>query len=235
MRSRFQLLRMKRKCSSCCLLMYCSPRLTMYGCTLRGPASRLPGSIVSPSSPSAFTAGAAAERFAVLIVAVAGGGAVAAPARSGLLGSPGGPPPGGGTAGSGFFGATTVLRACATAPLTRTGSALRPSAFLTAGRLAAFLPFVAFGAGLLAGINGSSKQHQPREERAIIPADPGLYRCSGTAGSKLTWRGGQGSVTAAGAAQAFCRRSATTVVQIPPRTLKRAVSRRKRVCSVACR
>ena len=47
MRSRFQLLRIVRKCSSCSLLMYCSPRLTMYGCTLRGPASRLPGSTPS--------------------------------------------------------------------------------------------------------------------------------------------------------------------------------------------
>ena len=52
MRSRFQLLRMLRKCSSCSLLMYSSPRLTMYGCTLRGPASRLPGSTASPSSTS---------------------------------------------------------------------------------------------------------------------------------------------------------------------------------------
>jgi hypothetical protein len=95
-----------------------------------------------------------------------------------------------GTAGSGFFDAATVLRACAAAALTRTGSALRPTAFLTAGRLAAFLPFADFGAGLLAGINGSSKQHQPREERAIIPADPGLYRCSGAGGAKLPWRGG---------------------------------------------
>ncbi len=182
MRSRFQLLRIRRKCSSCCLLMYCSPRLTMYGCTLRGPARRLPGSIASPSSPSAFTAGATAEleRVAVIIVAVAGGGAVATPARSGLFSSTGGAAPAaGGTAATGFFGGATVLRTCATAALARTGSALRPTAFLTAGRLAAFLPFADFGAGLLAGINGSSKQHQPREERAIIPADPGVYRCSG--------------------------------------------------------
>src|SRR3984893_3075784 len=167
MRSRFQLLRMKRKCSSCCLLMYCSPRLTMYGCTLRGPASSLPGSIVSPSSTSALTAGAATElaRVAVIMVAVAGVGAVAVPARSGLLSSTGGvPPAAAGTAATGFFGAATVLRACATAALACTGSALRPTAFLTAGRLAAFLPFADLGAGLLAGINGSSKRHQPREE-----------------------------------------------------------------------
>src|SRR5688572_27493264 len=30
--------------------MYCSPRLAMYGVTLRGPASRLPASLSSPSS-----------------------------------------------------------------------------------------------------------------------------------------------------------------------------------------
>src|SRR5256886_4222940 len=175
MRSRFQLLRIRRKCSSCCLLMYCSPRLAMYGCTLRGPASRLPGSIVSPSSPSAFTAGAAAERFAAIIVAVAGGG-VAGATRRGFLSSTGGALPAAGRAARGFFGSAAVLRGCPAAALTRTGSGLRPTAFLTAGRLAGFLPFADLGAGLLAGINGSSKQHQPREERAIIPADPGLYR-----------------------------------------------------------
>src|SRR3984957_14983484 len=32
--------------------MYCSPRLTIYGWTLRGPASRLPGSRLSFSSAS---------------------------------------------------------------------------------------------------------------------------------------------------------------------------------------
>src|SRR3984893_16781020 len=176
MRSRFQLLRMKRKCSSCCLLMYCSPRLTMYGCTLRGPASRLPGSMVSPSSPSAFAAGAAAERFALIIVAVAGGGAVAAPARGAFLGSPFASPPAPGTAGSGFFGAAEVLRACATAALTRTGSALRPTAFLTAGRLVAFLPFADLGAGLLAGIKGSSNSISLVKDARLYRPTPG---CTG--------------------------------------------------------
>src|SRR5262245_19356189 len=52
MRSRFQLLRMLRKCSSCSLFMYASPRLVMYGVTLRGPASRLPASISSSESLS---------------------------------------------------------------------------------------------------------------------------------------------------------------------------------------
>src|ERR1700730_2281103 len=181
MRSRFQLLRIRRKCSSCCLLMYCSPRLTMYGCTLRGPASSLPGSIVSPSSTSALTAGAATElaRVAVIMVAVAGVGAVAVPARSGLLSSTGGvPPAAAGTAATGFFGAATVLRACATAALACTGSALRPTAFLTAGRLAAFLPFADFGAGLLAGINGSSKRHPPREETRDYTGRPRAVQVS---------------------------------------------------------
>src|SRR5262245_33395515 len=55
-RSRFQLNKMLRKCSSCSLFMYCSPRLAMYGCTLRGPARRLV-SPMSLSSPSAGTSG----------------------------------------------------------------------------------------------------------------------------------------------------------------------------------
>src|SRR5688572_20545479 len=55
MRSRFQLLRMLRKCSSCTLFMYASPRLAMYGVTLRGPASRLPASSDSSPSPSPCT------------------------------------------------------------------------------------------------------------------------------------------------------------------------------------
>ena len=57
MRSRFQLLRMLRKCSSCSLFMYASPRLVMYGVTLRGPASRLPASSDSSAS-SSFGGGA---------------------------------------------------------------------------------------------------------------------------------------------------------------------------------
>src|ERR1700722_15561618 len=52
MRSRFQFCRMRVKCSSCSLLMYCSPRRAMYGLTLRGPARRLadPDGSLSPSS-----------------------------------------------------------------------------------------------------------------------------------------------------------------------------------------
>src|SRR5947207_1603158 len=130
-----------------------------------------------------------------------------------------------------------VLRACATAALTRTGSGLRPTGFLSAGRLAAFLPFADLGAGLLAGIKGSSKRHQPREERAIIPTDPGLYRRCSTACARTAYTARQsgrrsartaqrrpygvhaaskraryGSVTGGWARQPLCRRSATTVV-----------------------
>ena len=50
MRSRFQFCRMRAKCSSCSLLMYCSPRRAMYGLTLRGPARRLAEPDSSPSS-----------------------------------------------------------------------------------------------------------------------------------------------------------------------------------------
>jgi len=109
------------------------------------------------------------------MVAVAGGG-VAGVTRRGFLSSTGGALPAAGGAATGFFGAAALLRACPGAALTRTGSGLWPTAFLTAGRLGAFLPFADLGAGLLPGINGSSKRHQPREERAIIPADPALYR-----------------------------------------------------------
>jgi len=98
------------------LLMYCSPRLTMYGCTCADTASRLPGSIVSPSSPSAFTAGAAdAERFAAIIVAVA---AVALSQRrtQRLLRLDRRLTPGAGHSWQRFFGAATVLRVCAPLP-----------------------------------------------------------------------------------------------------------------------
>jgi len=85
------------------------------------------------------------------MVAVAGAG----PVRGGFLSSTGASPLAAGAAAGGFFGAAGVLRGCAAAALTRTGSGLWPTAFLTAGRLVAFLPLADFGAGLLAGINGS--------------------------------------------------------------------------------
>src|SRR5690242_5510327 len=50
MRSRFQPFRMFLKWSSWTEFMYCSPRLAIYGVTFRGPASRLPASLSSPSS-----------------------------------------------------------------------------------------------------------------------------------------------------------------------------------------
>src|ERR1700722_20031766 len=60
--------------------MYCSPRLTMYGWTLRGPASRLPGSGASFSSVSlAAVCGAGAGRGGADLasgVGLLGGGSV---------------------------------------------------------------------------------------------------------------------------------------------------------------
>jgi hypothetical protein len=52
-----------------------------------------------------------------------------------------------------FNGAGAGLRTGAAAAVIRSAGSLRASTvFFTAGRLAAFLPFAAFGAGLLAGI-----------------------------------------------------------------------------------
>ena len=84
----------------------------------------------------------------------------------------------GAASAAGLRAGTTALRACvATTVRVRGASGLRATALRTTGRLAVFLPFADFGAGLLAGINGSSKQLCLIKERAIIPADPRLYRC----------------------------------------------------------
>src|SRR5579863_488653 len=170
MRSCFQLSRMLRKCSSCSLLMYSSPRLAMYGWTLRGPASRLPGSAASASSPSPAAGGIVRPTREVAALGGRGAG------RSGLRSC----------AGSAAAGAAlrrgagaAPLRACVATARARLASPLRATTFLTGDRLAAFLPLADFGAGLLAGINDSYRQHQPFEERAIIPADPGVYRLFG--------------------------------------------------------
>src|SRR5258706_322105 len=77
--------------------MYCSPRLAMYGLTLRGPASRLPGSAASCSSTSTVPRGSSR-----MIVVAAGGtgtrrGATAA--RAGAV------------RGAGVFAATVAGRA----------------------------------------------------------------------------------------------------------------------------
>src|SRR5580704_17584446 len=146
-RSRFQLLRMLRKCSSCSLLMYCSPRLTMYGCTLRGPASRLPGSSDSPSSASALTgAGRGAEGTAEAVTG-------SARARGFLISISGW----GAAVTAGFLGATAVLRTCALTGRGRAPSGLRASGLRAGGRLTGFLPFADFGAGFLAAIKDSSE------------------------------------------------------------------------------
>ena len=256
-RSRFQLLRMLRKWSSCSLFMYSSPRFRMYGLTSRGPARRLPGSMPSPSSTSAFTAGAAARALAGGDTGAAGG--VATPTgRGGFFISTAASPA---AASSGCAvgalrggAAMAFLRPCAAAtPRARAPSGLCGSTLRTAGRLAAFLPLVDFWAGLLAGINRSSKLHGAREGCGIIPADPGLYRVPGhrsrddrrwhrrwVAGARCCGfdpcrRGAQARVVRGAGCQPGCRRSATTVVQIPPRTLKRALRRRKRGRSVCSR
>src|SRR6516165_8912592 len=175
-RSRFQLLRMLRKWSSCSLFMYSSPRLTMYGLTSRGPARRLPGSIPSLSSPSVFRAGAAGRALAGWGVGAGGGVATGF-----FISAAGSPAASSGCATGALRGgaARAVLRPWAATTRTLAASGLRGSALRTTVRLAAFLPLVDFGAGLLAGINRSSKLHGAREGRGIIPADPGLYRVPG--------------------------------------------------------
>src|SRR6185437_13949662 len=95
-----------------------------------------------------------------------------------------------GRGGTAFLGAATaLLRTWAGAAALTRSAGLRTAAVLrTAGRLAAFLPFAAFGAGFLAGISCSSSKRVPREGRGIIPADPGVY----SAPRKLGPSGGRG-------------------------------------------
>jgi len=127
-------------------------------------------------SPSSLSAAGTVVRAAPSEPEEAGADAGGAGERSGFFtwGTDSAPDAGGWAAG--FFGAGALLRGWdATTARARAVSGWRAIAFLTAGRLAAFLPFADFGAGLLAGINGSYNQPQAREERAIIPADPGLY------------------------------------------------------------
>src|SRR5215475_10690900 len=108
--------------------------------------------MASPSSAS--LPGAAAGRAGGVRLA-APGGAPAGPAlRTGFFTSTTGSAAAAAAAG-GFFATATPLRACTVAGRTRLGSALRALGFLTAGRLAAFLPFADFGADRLAGIKGS--------------------------------------------------------------------------------
>src|SRR5437016_11474720 len=147
MRSRFQLLRMLRKWSSCSLLMYCSPRLAMYGWTLRGPASRLPGSTSSASSPSAVAAGAGPTRLPPSIEVAARGGLAGAPGRSGFLVSAAGSLAAAGAAAPGFFGGGAVLCGGDATALPRSGSGLCAVGFLTAGGLAAVLHLADLGPG----------------------------------------------------------------------------------------
>ena len=160
MRSRFQPWRMLRKWSSCSLLMYCSPRLAMYGLTSRGPARRLPGSSPSLSSPSVPAAALWARTGVSWGLGAGGVTAIGAAGRRGFFISATGSP-GASVACTAFALRGTVgvlLRACpTTTTLARALSGLRPSALRAAGRLAAFLPLGDLAAGLLTGINGSSK------------------------------------------------------------------------------
>jgi len=86
------------------------------------------------------------------IEVAARGGLAGASGRSGFLVSAAGSLAAAGAAAPGFFGGGAVLCGGAATALTRSGSGLCAVAFLTAGRLAAFLPFADLGAGLLAGI-----------------------------------------------------------------------------------
>src|SRR5215469_16443867 len=127
-----------------------------YGCTLRGPASRLPGSTPSLSSLSA--GGALRAGFSAVGGTLEDGSGGAA-GRSAFRASSAASASGAWTAGAGLRGvAITVgfLRGCGAAPMRGRGaSGLRTTGFLVGGRLAAFLPFADFGAGLLADINDS--------------------------------------------------------------------------------
>src|SRR3569833_387788 len=166
MRSRFQLFKISRKCSVCSLLMYCSPRLTMYGWTLRGPASRLPGSTPSLSSFSAAliawddraarecartSLGALGDSFGATSSGAAGP-ALRISMVSSVFVELG--------ASAAFNGAETGFRTGAAAAVTGSAGSLRATTafFTAAGRLAAFLPIAAYGAGLLAGVGRSSHQ-----------------------------------------------------------------------------
>src|SRR6185436_12392197 len=91
MRSRFQVLRIRRKCSVCSLFMYCSPRRGMYGLTLRGPASRLvlETSGLSPSSASPPAAASRSLMFRGVtgLAGIVGLAGIAAVARTGFAGT----------------------------------------------------------------------------------------------------------------------------------------------------
>src|SRR3569833_1849221 len=166
MRSRFQLFKISRKCSVCSLLMYCSPRLTMYGWTLRGPASRLPGSTPSLSSFSAAliawddraarvcartSLGALGDSFGATSSGAAGPALRISMVSSVFveMGS-----------SAAINGAETGIRTGAAAAETGSAGSMRATTafFTAAGRFVFFLPFAAVGAGFLAGIERSSHQ-----------------------------------------------------------------------------
>ncbi len=98
-----------------------------------------------------------------------------------------------------------------------------------AGRLAAFLPFAAFGAGLLAGISCSSSKQVPHyrpvsfadanfqgscKGRGIIPAHPRVYSVAAAVSPDFGRcpAGSYGKVAVGAACHPGCRRSTTTEV-----------------------
>src|SRR5688572_6765642 len=164
MRSRFQVLRIRRKCSVCSLFMYCSPRRGMYGLTLRGPASRL---VLATSGPSPSSASPPAVSRSFKFKGVTGlagivglAGTVVA-ARTGFEGTVAGA--GCALTAAGFGGGAAVGLAAGFATAfglgaglafaTTAGGFLAGAAFLSESAFFAmvFLAFVAF-AGFLAAI-----------------------------------------------------------------------------------
>src|SRR5690606_9661963 len=180
-RSRFQLLRIVRKCSSCSLLMYCSPRRGMYGFTLRGPASRfvLGASWLSRSSASLLVSLSREIGITGLAAMIARAGAAGAGFGSGFGGvalataSLAGFAFGGlavGVALADLAAGLAALGRCAAAGLLRStdffaGAAFfADSVFLTT----VFLAFVAFADGFFAAIERASAPCRPRGPRQVI-------------------------------------------------------------------
>src|SRR6185503_980641 len=179
MRSRFQVLRIWRKCSSCSLPMYCSPRRGMYGLTLRGPASRLvlETSGLSASSASLPPAASRSLRFrGVTGLAGVGLAGIVALARAGFDATVAGAgcaltAAGFGTgAGAGLAtGFATAFGLGAGLALTTSTGFFAGAAFLAESAFFAmvFLAFVAF-AGFLAAILRSLRALS--ERRAVADA-----------------------------------------------------------------
>src|SRR6185436_9360997 len=164
-----------RKCSSCSLFMYASPRLVMYGVTLRGPASRLPASGASSASLSF-----AAVRGAGLSVPIDGtpfavttmrsdGGVLRIACATGVAAA-GALATGDGLLNAAGFAATVALAATGFAGA-GLAALLAATGFVAAGFFAVnlgfstFFGFAAFAVARLAGIVGRSR---PRSDRGPV-------------------------------------------------------------------